>query len=96
MRWAKIEVDTQTVLGAFVAALPRALRLRDQGAKSETGFGVRKKRCGQPSCTKTALFGVAGTRKAEFCAQHAEAGMVRMRSSSSGMYAHAGCTKHPS
>lgn len=39
---------------------------------------VYNKRCGYPGCTKGPSYGVAGTKKREFCAQHATEGMVNV------------------
>lgn len=39
-------------------------------------MNVRKHKCNHPTCTTSPVFGVAGTRKAEFCAPHAKEGMV--------------------
>ena len=52
---------------------------------------VRKRTCRHLSCTKTPFFGVAGTKKAEFCSPHAKEGMASLGRTCS----RAGCTKQP-
>ncbi|CAM9853452.1 unnamed protein product [Scytosiphon promiscuus] len=37
---------------------------------------LRKKRCSHPDCTKCPIFGVRGSKRAEFCRQHATDEMV--------------------
>lgn len=51
------------------------------------------RRCGYPSCTKYPLYGVEGTKKAEYCARHARDGLVSVVGK---RCAHGGCSKHPS
>ena len=56
-------------------------------------INVVSKSCAHNSCTKRPSYGVAGSRKAEYCSQHASDGMidvVRKRC------AHNSCTKHSS
>ncbi|CAM9296296.1 unnamed protein product [Sphacelaria rigidula] len=54
---------------------------------------VVSKRCGEEGCFKHPSFGVASSRKAEFCAAHARAGMVDVVSKRCG---EEGCFKRPS
>ncbi|CAM9608782.1 unnamed protein product [Ectocarpus sp. 12 AP-2014] len=51
------------------------------------------KTCGQPDCTNTSTFGVEGTKKTEFCVEHAPQGMVFMYHKTCSQPA---CTQRPS
>ncbi|CAN0032688.1 unnamed protein product [Ectocarpus fasciculatus] len=42
-------------------------------------INVRRKRCGHPGCTKRPSYGNPGSKKAEFCTQHAQHDMVNVR-----------------
>ena len=52
-----------------------------------------RKRCLYGSCSKRPSFGVSGTKKAEYCAQHAPHGLVDIVNK---RCAHEGCSKRPS
>lgn len=52
-----------------------------------------KKRCAHPGCTKQPKYGVAGSKKREYCAPHAKGGMVDVYNKRCGF---PGCTKGPS
>ena len=54
---------------------------------------VRSRRCRTESCCKNPSFRVAGTKTAEFCAQHALEGMVNVKSKKCRIE---GCGKQPS
>ncbi|CAM9765281.1 unnamed protein product [Sphacelaria rigidula] len=54
---------------------------------------VRDKRCGEEGCVKYPSYGVAGSKKAEFCSKHAGAGMVNVVNKRCG---EEGCVKYPS
>ncbi|CAM9586530.1 unnamed protein product [Ectocarpus sp. 4 AP-2014] len=51
------------------------------------------RKCGHPGCMKQPSFGTDGSKKAEFCSQHAKQGMVNLRSRRCN---HPGCMKRPS
>eukprot|EP00752_Nemacystus_decipiens_P017620 g15791.t1 len=52
------------------------------------------KMCAHPKCSKNPSFGVAGTKRREFCSEHAEIGMVNIYGPC--RCAHPGCCKYPS
>ena len=52
---------------------------------------VVRKRCVYNGCTKHPSYGVAGSRKAAYCSQHALDGMIDVVSKKC---VHNGCTKH--
>lgn len=54
---------------------------------------VRAKTCDHVGCTTRANFGVPGSKKSEFCSQHAEDGMVDLGRTTCG---HFGCLRTPS
>ncbi|CAM9786731.1 unnamed protein product [Sphacelaria rigidula] len=56
-------------------------------------INVVGKRCGEKRCLKRPSFGVAGSKKTEFCFEHAAAGMINVVSKRCG---DEGCLKHPS
>ncbi|CAM9266742.1 unnamed protein product [Ectocarpus sp. 12 AP-2014] len=51
-------------------------------------------RCGHEGCGKVASFGVAGSKKREFCAPHAPRSVVDLVNDT--RCGHTGCPKHPS
>lgn len=56
-------------------------------------INVISKRCDFQGCSKHPSYGVAGSKKAEFCVAHAQEGMVDVCSKRCG---HPGCTKRSS
>ncbi|CAM9854184.1 unnamed protein product [Ectocarpus sp. 4 AP-2014] len=54
---------------------------------------VRRVKCARQGCSKSPSFGVAGTKKREFCRAHAQEEMVHVNSKKC---AHQGCSKKPS
>ncbi|CAM9522436.1 unnamed protein product [Sphacelaria rigidula] len=54
---------------------------------------VVSKQCGDEGCSKKPSYGVAGSKKAEFCSQHARGGMVNVRFQTC---CSEGCSKKPS
>lgn len=51
------------------------------------------KKCAEEECSKSPSYGVAGSKKAEFCSQHARAGMVNVKSNAC---VQEDCSKQPS
>ena len=45
---------------------------------TEGMIDIHKKRCAHPICNKKPLYGVEGSKKAEFCSPHAKYGMVNL------------------
>ena len=43
-------------------------------------FNVRSKKCARDACSKRPSYGISGSTKAEYCAQHGLEGMVRVSS----------------
>ncbi|CAM9813869.1 unnamed protein product, partial [Ectocarpus sp. 13 AM-2016] len=76
------EPGTGKDCGGVGAAAARKTRMQD----------VIHKGCGHPGCIKRPSFGNDGSKKAEFCSQHSQQGMVNVVSKRCG---HPGCTKHP-
>ena len=54
---------------------------------------AKSRRCKTEGCDKRSSFGVAGTKTAEYCAQHAPDGMVDVKSRKCSTE---GCGKKPS
>ena len=54
---------------------------------------MESKRCAHNGCTKYPIYGVAGSKRTEYCAQHALDGMINVMSK---RCAQNGCTKQPS
>ncbi len=56
---------------------------------------VRSKRCSHPNCSKRPSYGMAGSKKADMCAEHALDGMVNVLHKKSRC-GHPSCSKRPS
>jgi len=68
---------------------PKIKTRRRTSRRENSGMG---KECDHPGCPKRAHYGVDGTRRAEFCAQHAHDGYVNVLGP---RCAHPACSKRP-